>query len=132
MGRTEQPGLVHLDTHVVIWLYEGRAEAISPAASALIERGRCVISPMVRLELQYLFEIGRTVLDADSVLAALRKDMELDIADSDFDDVVKISLSLNWTRDVFDRLITAQALHEGAVLVTRDRKIRDNCAAAVW
>jgi PIN domain nuclease of toxin-antitoxin system len=132
MGRTEQPGLVHLDTHVVIWLYEGRVEAISPTARTLIERGRCVISPMVRLELQYLFEIGRTVLDADSVLVALRKDMELDIADGDFDAVVKTSLSLNWTRDVFDRLITAQALQEGEVLVTRDRKIRDNCSAAVW
>jgi PIN domain nuclease of toxin-antitoxin system len=117
---------------VVIWLYEGRVEAISPTARTLIERGRCVISPMVRLELQYLFEIGRTVLDADSVLVALRKDMELDIADGDFDAVVKTSLSLNWTRDVFDRLITAQALQEGEVLVTRDRKIRDNCSAAVW
>jgi PIN domain nuclease of toxin-antitoxin system len=132
MGRTEQPGLVHLDTHVVIWLYEGRVKAISPTARTLIERGRCVISPMVRLELQYLFEIGRTVLDADSVLSVLRKDMELDIADCDFDAVVKTSLSLNWTRDVFDRLITAQALQEGAVLVTRDQKIRDNCSAAVW
>lgn len=132
MGRTEQPGLAHLDTHVVIWLYEGRVEAISPAARAMIERGRCIISPMVRLELQYLYEIGRNALDADSVLVALRKLMELDVADGDFDGVVKTAMSMNWTRDVFDRLITAQALHERTVLVTRDRKIRENYSGAVW
>lgn len=132
MGRTEQPRLVHLDTHVVIWLYEGRFEELSTTARAMIENGRCAISPMVCLELQYLFEIGRNVRDADSVLAALHQLMDLEVSGSDFDEVMKAALPLNWTRDAFDRLIAAQALHEGAVLLTRDRKIREHFAAAVW
>lgn len=132
MGRTEQSGLVHLDTHVVVWLYEGRVEAISTSARTLIERGRCVVSPMVRLELQYLYEIGRTTLDADTVLTALRQLMELEASRSSFDEVIQAALPLNWTRDVFDRLITAHAMHEGAALVTRDQRIRENFDGAVW
>jgi len=132
MGRTEQPRLVHLDTHVVIWLYEGRLEELSKTARALIEEGRCAISPMVRLELQYLFEIGRNERDADFVLAALRQIMELEVSVASLDDVVKQGLDVSWTRDVFDRLIVAQALHEDATLVTRDRRIRDNFSGAVW
>ena len=132
MGRTEQPRLVHLDTHVVIWLYEGRLEELSKTARALIEEGRCAISPMVRLELQYLFEIGRNERDADFVLAALRQIMELEVSVASLDAVVKRGLGVSWTRDVFDRLIVAQALHEDATLVTRDRRIRDNFSGAVW
>ena len=132
MGRTEQPRLVHLDTHVVIWLYEGRFEELSATARSMIEDGRCVISPMVRLELQYLFEIGRNNLDADTVLAALRQLMPLEVCGGDFDEVVRAALPLNWTRDVFDRLIAAQALHEGAVLLTRDPKVREHFPQAVW
>jgi PIN domain nuclease of toxin-antitoxin system len=116
----------------VIWLYEGRFEMISSAARALIERGRCAISPMVRLELQYLYEIGRNELDADTVLAALRRLMELETAHAGFDMVVESASRMAWTRDVFDRLITAQAACEDALLVTRDQRIRDNFVGAVW
>ncbi len=132
MGRTGQPRLIHLDTHVVIWLYEGRFEALSNTARSLIEEGRCGISPMVQLELQYLFEIGRNGLGADSVLASLRQVMELEISGAAFDAIVKQALGIRWTRDAFDRLITAQAAHEGALLVTQDRRIRDNYSGAVW
>ncbi|KAF0102288.1 MAG: PilT protein domain-containing protein [bacterium] len=132
MGRTEQPRLVHLDTHVVIWLYEGRDEQFSPAARAYIERGPCCISPMVRLELQYLYEVGRNDLDAETVLTALRQIMDLGIARADFDAVVQSALLLTWTRDAFDRLIAANAQHDGALLVTRDQRIREHFAGAVW
>jgi PIN domain nuclease of toxin-antitoxin system len=132
MGRAEQSPLVHLDTHVVIWLYEGRIEELSRPASDLIEAGRCAISPMVRLELQYLFEIGRNEQDADFVLAALRQLMALEISGTALNDVVQTSLKINWTRDVFDRLIVAHAMHEQVPLVTRDRRIRDNFSWAKW
>lgn len=132
MARAEQSRLVHLDTHVVIWLYEGRYEELSKAARSLIEEGRCVISPMVRLELQYLFEVGRNERDADFVLAALRQLMDLDVSGAPLNEVVKQGLSITWTRDVFDRLIVAHAVYEDAPLLTRDHRIRDNFSGAVW
>lgn len=38
----------------------------------------------------------------------------------------------SWTRDPFDRIITAQAAVSGAVLLTRDERIRANYRQAVW
>ena len=37
-----------------------------------------------------------------------------------------------WTRDVFDRLITAEAEAAGLVLITKDQKIRENYVQAFW
>jgi len=39
----------------------------------------------------------------------------------------------DWTRDPFDRLITAEVMIvENAQLVTKDAIIRENCERAVW
>lgn len=38
----------------------------------------------------------------------------------------------SWTRDPFDRIITAQAAVCGAVLLTRDERIRANYRQALW
>jgi PIN domain nuclease of toxin-antitoxin system len=56
----------------------------------------------------------------------------LNVSSAPFPRVIASARELRWTRDAFDRLITAQAMHEGALLVTRDRRIRDNFAGAVW
>lgn len=37
-----------------------------------------------------------------------------------------------WTRDVFDRLITAEAEASGFVLITKDKNIRANYEKAFW
>ena len=54
MARSRKRRLIHLDTHVVCWLYAGRLELLSPAARGAIERATLAVSPMVGLELQYL------------------------------------------------------------------------------
>ncbi|HPQ42427.1 MAG TPA: PIN domain-containing protein [bacterium] len=45
-----------LDTHVVVWLYEGRTELFTDAARNAIDANDLAISPMVLLELAYLEE----------------------------------------------------------------------------
>ncbi len=87
---------------------------------------------MVLLELQYLFKIGRISFDGETILEDLRADIGLRVMDRRWFDVCSKALGLSWTRDPFDRLITAQALVEGQRLLTRDRSIRDNCSLAFW
>jgi PIN domain nuclease of toxin-antitoxin system len=41
-------------------------------------------------------------------------------------------MSLNWTRDPFDRLIAAQALCRGIPLLTKDESIRRRIKLAAW
>jgi PIN domain nuclease of toxin-antitoxin system len=51
--------MIYLDTHVVVWLYAGDAAVFSPGAKQAINSSPLSVSPVVRLELTYLYEIGR-------------------------------------------------------------------------
>ena len=48
------------------------------------------------------------------------------------DAIVEQAQDIDWTRDVFDRLIVAQAALDAAALVTTDRTIRKHYPKAVW
>ena len=48
--------MIYLDTHVVVWLYAGLTEKFSDPTRELINSHEITISPIVRLELQYLYE----------------------------------------------------------------------------
>ena len=49
---------MYLDTHVAVWLYEKDEERISRLARELIESSELLVSPMVLLEVEFLFETG--------------------------------------------------------------------------
>ena len=124
--------LIYLDTHVVAWLYAGRVDLLSRKAHDLIDREGLLVSPMVALELQYLFEVGKTSEEASTVLDALRNSLGLEICRTGFHQVAANAVTLSWTRDPFDRLIVAQAAHRRASLVTRDETILENYPQAIW
>ena len=48
-----------LDTHVAVALEEGEKGVFGPKAIDILERAALFVSPVVRLELTYLAEIGR-------------------------------------------------------------------------
>ena len=124
--------LTYLDTHVVVWLYAGRLDLLPPRVAARIERDDLLVSPAVRLEVQYLHEIGRLRAPADEVIPYLGTTVGLGVCDLPFDRVVSVALKQSWTRDPFDRLIVAQAAVRGAPLVTRDEQLRARYAKATW
>ncbi len=53
----------YLDTHVAIWLYDGLAEKLSPSAKKQIDGNDLLISPMVLLEFQYLYDRKRVGIE---------------------------------------------------------------------
>jgi len=123
---------VYLDTHVALWLYAGQTERISMRAAHLINNQRIGVSPMVLLEMQYLQEIGRVTATPRTIIADLKRRLGLAVEDRSLDTVAEGALSLTWTRDVFDRLIVAQAALDGAELVTSDQLIRKHYPKAIW
>jgi PIN domain nuclease of toxin-antitoxin system len=123
---------MHLDTHVVIWLYLDRLGVFPSAARHLIETEPLAVSPMVALELDLLHEIGRTQGPAEVVLAGLHRSIGLLVSPVPFADVVGAAANLTWTRDPFDRLICAQAVAENQILLTKDRRIHAHLALARW
>jgi len=124
--------LIYLDTHVAAWMYAGRTDLLPTSVRSLLEEHDLLISPAVKLELQYLYEIRRTAEPARTVVAALERDVGLVVCDLPFREVVEVALAQSWTRDPFDRLIVSQAALRGLHLLTKDRNIRENFPEAIW
>lgn len=123
--------VIHLDTHVVVWLYIGDARRLRPVWRTL-DRSELVISPIVPLELQHLYEVGKTTEPGEAVLANLVDQFGLRLSGAPFSQVAYHALHQTWTRDPFDRLIVGTALADHAPLLTRDASIRRHCKTAFW
>jgi PIN domain nuclease of toxin-antitoxin system len=124
--------MIYLDTHVLLWLHAGLLDRFTARGRRLLEQNDLLISPCVKLELQYLFEIGRTTLPGARIVEDLDGQIGLTVCDLPFGIVVNRAVALNWTRDPFDRLICAQALCRGIPLLTKDKSIRRRVKLAVW
>ena len=97
--------MIYLDTHVVAWLYAGKRDKLSETAFSLICENDLLISPIVRLELQYLHEIGRTKAVPQDVLSELEQAIGLELCQRPFTAIIHKAESFTWTRDPFDRII---------------------------
>lgn len=123
---------MHLDTHVVVWLYADGIEPFPPSARRLLNEEPLAISPMVALELALLHETGRVTAAPEVIQAGLGRTLGLVTSSAPFTDVVGAASDLTWTRDPFDRLICAQAVAENQLLLTKDRLIRKHLPLARW
>jgi len=122
----------YLDTHVLIWLYKGKLKKLSANAREIIETHACKISPMSMLELKMLNEIGRLVTPAEQLINELTNQFDMQVANTSFYNIAQEACSINWTRDPFDRIISAQTANDNANLLTKDKQIRDHFENAVW
>lgn len=131
--ETNAVKLLYLDTHILVWLYQDGAARLTPQGVRAVEDAeQLLISPMVELELTYLHEIARINCHSLAILDSLRRDIGLETCKQPFAAVVGAALTLDWTRDPFDRIIVAQAAHRESPLLTADQNIREHYSAAVW
>ena len=124
--------MIYLDTHVVAWLYAGEIKRLSKKAQELINDHEVIISPVVRLELQYLFEIQRVTDEANEIIFALSDRIGLKMCDKSLNTIVSGALDLSWARDPFDRIIVGNASINHDILVTKDQNILENYEKAMW
>ncbi len=124
--------MIYLDTHAVVWLYSGELHFFSEKACQLIEENELLISPLVLLELQYLFEIKRITVEPTVIFDSLAESVGLQKCRASFAQVIAEAMRISWTRDPFDRIITATAMIHQAPLLTKDETIRREYKLAVW
>lgn len=124
--------VIYLDTHVVTWLYAGRKDLLPERIQEVIQECDILVSPVVRLELQYLYEIGRTRDPAARVIQDLSGTLGLKLCAHPFARVIERAERQPWTRDPFDRVIVAQAALEKSMLATKDKSIHSHYDRAVW
>jgi PIN domain nuclease of toxin-antitoxin system len=124
--------VIYLDTHVMAWLYAGRADLLGARARKLIEKEELSISPMVILELEYLREVDRLAVGGQAIFRSLAVQLGVQVCELPFQDVLDSALDQQWTRDPFDRLIVGHAAAAASVLVTKDTSIRRHYRRAQW
>jgi PIN domain nuclease of toxin-antitoxin system len=123
--------MIFLDTHAAVWLYAD-PKLIPRPALAIIETERSFLSPIAALEIQCLFEIGRIKADSRTILAYLGERMGLKVEGERFSEATLAARDETWTRDPFDRVITAHARILGAILLSKDGNIASAYGSTRW
>lgn len=124
--------VIYLDTHVVVWLYAKELDRFTRKGLESLDANELYISPMVTLELEYLYETGRILARSRIIFDFLEQAVGLRACDQSFSAVMRVSLDQTWTRDPFDRLIVAQAKLADAPLLTKDSAIAKHYKKAFW
>jgi PIN domain nuclease of toxin-antitoxin system len=112
-----------LDTHVVLWSVEA-PHRLGPAARAdLSDRSHEVLVSVVALwELATKRAIGKLQLDVVELVDELRS-QDIDLLPVRPEHALSVADLPLHHRDPFDRMLVAQARHEGLTLVTADRRL---------
>ena len=124
--------MIYLDTHAVVWLYAGMTERFSAALQKQFNEHDLLVSPIVRLELQYLYEIKRVSVEAATILNDLAQRLGLTVCPKPFDSIIQSAFQITWTRDPFDRILVAHASLNNNVLISKDQTILKHYAYAKW
>jgi len=125
--------IAYLDTNTLIWLAQGSLDGISPKADRLLKQADLLFSPMVLVELEYLYEIKRIKRTARDIQIKVEHDLGVRLCDLPFSTVASAALDEKWTRDPFDRLIVANAKANGfAWLISADEEIALHYQRTVW
>lgn len=123
----------YLDTNVVFYLIHGDLKRLTQRAQQALERYDLLVSPMVMLELDYLYEAKRIVATGEVILAELYQSIDLRLCSLPFDRIVRTAAKEGWTRDTFDRLIVSNAkANDNAPLISSDALIASHYPKTIW
>lgn len=128
-------GGVLLDTHAAIWWWTDTPR-LGREARAALEAGEVpvFVSPVTAIEIAIKFRSGKLPVVGDPItdfpaLMAANHFQTLPITEAH---ALHAGLMAGDHRDPFDRLIAAQALAEGLIVVTRDPVFRNFGCKVLW
>jgi len=124
--------LIYLDTHIVARLYAGLREEFSQSVKTILNENEIMISPIVRLELQYLYEIERLKEPAGVIVADLADRIGLRVCNKDFNAIISQAFKITWTSDPFDRLIVANAALNDHILIPKTQNMLEHYPHSRW
>jgi PIN domain nuclease of toxin-antitoxin system len=124
-----------LDTHALLWWWKDDPRLSKRAAAAIADEANTVlVSAGSAWEIAIKYRIGKlpgaeiAVRDFNELIAS---DGFTHLAIS-YQHALKAGTFANEHRDPFDRMLAAQALIEGAMLVTDDAAMKGFRAKCVW
>lgn len=120
-----------LDTHALLWWLADSPRLGPISRTRIADRDNAVFVSHVSLwEIAIKIGIGKLRLDIGDALTAIRERAlgELSLASSH---LIVLATLPRHHRDPFDHMLIAQAIAEGATLMTEDARMRDYAVAAV-
>jgi PIN domain nuclease of toxin-antitoxin system len=106
---------------------------LTQRATEQIESADLLVSGMVMLELEMLYESGAIKCAASQILSDLNQQIGLTVCQFPMATVMSAALGVKWTREHGDRIIVANAIaNNEAPLVTSDRRIHERYPNAIW
>lgn len=87
---------------------------------------------MVKVELQYLYEIKRLLQSPDNIINSIAQKADFQICDKSWLDVVNVAITCDFTRDVFGRLIVAHAMLDNSILISKDKNLTEYYENCIW
>jgi PIN domain nuclease of toxin-antitoxin system len=125
--------IAYFDTQALVWLAQGALDHISPRGDRLIEHAELRFSPIVLLEIEYLYEIKQCKRPARDIQTKVEHELGVRLCDLPFSTIAEAALDEKWTRDPFDRLIVANAKANGfAWLISADTTIAQHYPRTMW
>jgi PIN domain nuclease of toxin-antitoxin system len=115
-----------------VWFHANDKQRFSAPIRAFMNQHDWYVSPIVRLELQYLHEIGRINPTADTIIDSMSHRVGLTVCAKSFNDVIAQAIRFTWTRDPFDRILVAHTGLNNDILITGDQNIRSHYPHARW
>ena len=114
-----------LDTHALLWWLADDAR-LGPSARGLIEDpdNTVLVSHVSLWEIAIKIGIGKLRVDIDQAMTAIRE-RGLDQLGLEPAHLTTLAVLTRHHRDPFDHMLIAQAIVEGATLMTEDERIGD-------
>ena len=110
-----------LDTHFLLWIALG-----VPRLDEFPWLGRYApwgVSPVSFLEVKFLDEVGRLQVRIEAFMEAVKQDPRFILDEVPLPHLIQHAFPLSWTRDPFDRLLSAHSLARRTPLCTVDAEV---------
>jgi PIN domain nuclease of toxin-antitoxin system len=113
-----------LDTHFLLWV---GLDVPRLAEFEWLDRYRpWAVSPVSLLEVKFLAEAGRVEVRHPEFAEAVARDPRFVVDEPSLGALIERAVPMDWTRDPFDRLLTAHSVVRSVPFCTLDRTIRKN------
>ncbi len=123
------------DTHSLVWYFTENSRLSKKASKAFeqtVKGGIIIVPAVVLAEIMFIAKKGKITLSFEETLRKIEEYENFDIAPLDAD-ILKVADKIKLDMEMHDKLIVATALYTKAILITKDKIIKESgIISTIW